>query len=66
MYLRAFIDMAAEDLAEALTDEERAALDTFDSLSERAVMKVSGKNTVPTTASFCMALLIRCCSRAES
>lgn len=41
VYLRAFIDMAAEDLGEPLTDGEKAALDTFDALSERAELQLA-------------------------
>lgn len=41
VYLRAFIDMAAEDLNEPLTDVEKAALDTFDNLSERAELQLA-------------------------
>jgi hypothetical protein len=41
VYLRAFIDMAAQDLGEPLSDEEKAALDTFDVLSERADLQLA-------------------------
>lgn len=43
VYLRAFIDMAAEDLGEPLTDIEMAALDAFDSLSECAELQLALK-----------------------
>jgi len=41
VFLRAFIDMAAEDLGEPLRDEERAALDCFEELSERADLQLA-------------------------
>ena len=41
VYLRAFIDMAAEDLGEPLDTLEKAALDAFDRLSERADLQLT-------------------------
>ena len=41
VYLRAFIDMAAEDLGEPLSDEEQAALDTFEGLATRADLQLA-------------------------
>ena len=41
VYLRAFIDMAAEDLGEPLGAVEKAALDMFDRLSERADLQLA-------------------------
>ena len=41
VYLRAFIDMAAEDLGEPLGDEDKAALDCFQELSERADLQLA-------------------------
>ena len=41
VYLRAFIDMAAEDLGEPLGTLEKAALDTFDRMSERADLQLA-------------------------
>ena len=41
VFLRTFIDMAAQDLGEALSDEERAALDAFEALSERADLQLA-------------------------
>ena len=40
MFLRAFINMAAEDLGDPLTNEEKAALDTIEGLSERADLQL--------------------------
>ena len=41
VFLRAFIDMAAEALGQPLSDEETAALDYFQELSERADLQVA-------------------------
>ena len=41
VFLRAFIDMAAEDLGEPLGDDEIAALDCFQELSERAELQLA-------------------------
>jgi len=41
VFLRAFIDMAAEDLGQPLVDEEKAALDYFQELSESAELQVA-------------------------
>ena len=41
VFLRAFIDMAAEDLGEPLGDDETAALDCFQELSERAELQLA-------------------------
>jgi alpha-ketoglutarate-dependent taurine dioxygenase len=41
VYLRAFIDMAAQELGEPLSDEERTALDTFEALCERADLQLA-------------------------
>ena len=41
VYLRAFIDMAAEELGEPLCDEEQAALAAFEALCERADLQLA-------------------------
>jgi hypothetical protein len=41
VYLRAFIDMAAEDLGEPFSDEEKAALDTFERLAARTDLQLA-------------------------
>lgn len=41
VFLRAFIEMAAHDLGEPLSDLEKAALDTFESYSERADLQLA-------------------------
>jgi hypothetical protein len=41
VYLRAFIDMAAEHLCRPLSSEEKAALDCFQQLSERADLQLA-------------------------
>jgi hypothetical protein len=41
VYLRAFIDMAAQDLGRPLSEIEKAALDTFDALSARADLQLA-------------------------
>jgi alpha-ketoglutarate-dependent taurine dioxygenase len=43
VFLRAFIDMAAEDLGEPLGDDEKAALDTFEALCERPDLQLTLK-----------------------
>ena len=41
VFLRAFIDMAAEDLGEPLGGDEKAALDTFEALCERPDLQLT-------------------------
>ena len=41
VYLRAFIDMAADDLGVRLSQLEKAALDRFDALTERSDLQLS-------------------------
>ena len=41
VYLRAFIDMAAEDLGEPFDDDEKAALDVFEATAERADLRLA-------------------------
>lgn len=41
VYLRAFIDMAAEELGEPLSDAEQAALAAFEALAERADLQLA-------------------------
>ena len=41
VFLRAFIDMAAEELGEPLSGEEKTALDTFEALCERADLQLA-------------------------
>ena len=41
VFLRAFIDMAAEDLGAPLGDDEKAALDTFQALCERPDLQLT-------------------------
>lgn len=41
VFLRAFIDMAAEDLGEPLSNDEKAALDTFEDLCERPDLQLN-------------------------
>lgn len=41
VFLRAFIDMAAEDLGEPLSNDEKAALDTFEALCERPDLQLN-------------------------
>lgn len=41
VFLRAFIEMAAEDLGDPLSDDERAALDLFEATSVRADLRLA-------------------------
>lgn len=41
VFLRAFIDMAAQDLGEPLSQREKAALDVFEQLCERSDLKLA-------------------------